>query len=341
MMKKNSDSGDGSVDRREFLKRLAINGGLAAGAVATGYLFHSGGLTIRNNADDSTVYGSTFPLSPERVAAESSVPGILAVAKGSDPGGITRQAIEALGGMGQFVSQGDRVLLKPNIGWDRRPKFAANTNPHVVAAIASMCFEAGASKVVVTDSPCNNPDRCFDKSGLKRALSGMDVQLLIPNDRDYAEKNLGGEALGVWPVLRAALDSDRIINIPIAKHHSSAVLSMGMKNWFGILGGGVRRGRLHQQMDRVIAELAEAVRPTLTVLDAYRILFRNGPQGGSLMDTKKPETIIASTDPVAVDAYGTRLFDLSPADVPYIGMAEEMSLGVSDTDSLENIVVGG
>jgi uncharacterized protein (DUF362 family) len=342
-MKKKAETDKDSVDRREFLKRLTINSAIAAGAVAAGFTFRSGGLGIFDERAGSGAEGGgeVLPLFPRAGLPASPPPGHLAVARGGDPVTITRQAVEALGGMQKFVARGDRVLLKPNIGWDRRPKFAANTNPDVVAAVARMCLEAGASKVVVTDSPCNNPARCFDKSGLKKKLAGLEVELLIPTDRDYVEKNLGGEVLGVWPVLRSALDSDKIINIPIAKHHSSAVLSMGMKNWFGILGGGTRRGQLHQEMSLAIAELASAVRPALTVLDAYRILFRNGPQGGSLRDTKKIETVVASADPVAVDAYGARFFDLEPGQVPYVSIGEKMGLGSADPGTLETILVGG
>jgi uncharacterized protein (DUF362 family) len=337
-------SSDGKgVDRREFLKRLAINSAVAAGAVAAGFTFRSAGLPVpaEPSEDGATAGSGTIPLSADRKPAGTEAGGRIAVARGADPAAITRLAVEALGGMAAFVSRGDRVLIKPNIGWDRRPKFAANTNPDVVAELARMCLDAGASKVVVTDSPCNNPVRCFDKSGLKKTLAGLDVELLIPTERDYAEKNLGGKALGVWPVLRTALDSDRIVNVPIAKHHSAAMLSMGMKNWYGILGGGTRRGRLHQQMARGIAELAAAVRPTLTVLDAYRILHRNGPQGGSLMDTKKLETVVASADAVAVDAYGAGFFDLAPSQVPYIPLAEEMGVGSSDLESIETVAVSG
>jgi uncharacterized protein (DUF362 family) len=190
---------------------------------------------------------------------------------------------------------------------------------------------------VVTDSPCNNPARCFDRSGLEDSLAGLDVRLLVPTERDYAERDLGGEVLGVWPVLRPVLECDKIINLPIAKHHSSSVLSLGMKNWFGILGGGKLRGRLHQEMALSIAELAAFVRPALTVLDAWRILWRNGPQGGSLRDTREHKTIAASTDPVAIDAFGATFFDLAPDQVPFVPVAAAMGLGTADLGAVETI----
>ncbi|MFH2001502.1 MAG: DUF362 domain-containing protein [Planctomycetota bacterium] len=328
-----------SVDRREFCKRVAIDTALGAGALAAGFGFKSRGLPVSQDMPPE-VASSEGKSGPAEMNPVSSGPRPLAVAKGDDPSAATEQVIRSLGGISELVSRNDRVLIKPNIGWDRRVKFAANTNPDVVATLARLCLEAGAKKVVVTDSPCNNPARCFDKSGLKEALAGMDVELLIPTARDYVDQDLGGEVLKTWPVLKALLESDKVINVPIAKHHSSAVLSLGMKNWYGILGGGKQRGQLHQEMALSIAELAEYVRPALTVLDAYRILFRNGPQGGSLQDTKMLNTIAASRDPVAVDAFGTGFFGLKPEEVPYIPIAVEKGLGIADLDSIEIITTG-
>jgi uncharacterized protein (DUF362 family) len=145
---------------------------------------------------------------------------------------------------------------------------------------------------------------------------------------------LKGEVVGKWPVLRVFLESDRVINVPVAKHHSSAVLTLGMKNWYGILGGGRRRGQLHQEMAAGIADLAGFAQPDLTILDAFRVVFRNGPQGGSPRDTKLLKTVAVSTDPVAIDAFGATLFDLDPKSVPYIPLAEARGLGTADFESL-------
>ncbi|MHC4942621.1 MAG: DUF362 domain-containing protein [Planctomycetota bacterium] len=333
------------LDRRIFLRRVAIDSGLAAGMIAAGFALKGEGLPLTGIAG-----GETGPeiSAGDRVSRRDGSeiprdqgPAPLARARSEDPRQAARLAIQALGGMEKFITRGDRVLIKPNVGWDRRAKFAANTNPDVVASVAQMCLEAGAGKVVVTDSPCNNPVRCFDKSGIKKALAEMDALVLVPTDRDYVEKDLGGEVLKTWPVLKVLFDSDVIINLPIAKHHSSAILTLGMKNWYGILGGGKRRGQLHQEMALGIAELAQYVRPHLTILDAYRILLRNGPQGGSLSDTEVKKTVIASRDPVAVDACGAGLFGLKPEEVPYIPIAVSKGLGTADLDSIEMHEVNG
>jgi uncharacterized protein (DUF362 family) len=216
---------------------------------------------------------------------------------------------------------------------------AANTNPHVVAELARLCLQSGAKKVVVSDNPCNNPARCFDRSGMRRALEGLDVEILVPTERDFVEFDVKGEVVKKWPILRAFLECDRAINVPVAKHHSSAVLTMGMKNWYGILGGGRRRGQLHQRMAQGIADLAGFARPDLTVLDAFRVIVRNGPQGGSFKDVKELRTVAVSTDPVAVDAFGATLFGLDHRDVPYIPLGEGMGLGTADFLSLDPVEV--
>lgn len=323
------------IDRREFWKRVAVNTTLGTGALAAGFGLKSEGIPL--NREEAEAPGEIQDKSVADGKPEEAIAHPLAVAKNDDAAVATEQVIQALGGIKEFVSPGDRVLIKPNIGWDRRVKFAANTNPDVVATLARLSLEAGAKEVVVTDSPCNNPARCFDKSGMKKKLAKLDVNLLIPTTRDYVDQDLGGKVLKTWPVLKVLLECDKVINVPIAKHHSSAVLSLGMKNWYGILGGGKRRGQLHQEMALGIAELAAYVRPTLTVLDAYRILFRNGPQGGSLKDTKKLDTIVASKDPVAIDAYGAGFFDLKPEEVPFIPIAAEWGLGNADLSTVEII----
>jgi uncharacterized protein (DUF362 family) len=345
-MTEENENKDGSseLDRRIFLRRIAIDSSLAAGMIAAGFALKGEGLPLIDQTVPDPGSGLSGGRTIRTKGAEDPFPlkpSPLAVARSDDPAEAARLAMEALGGMERFVSQGDRVLIKPNVGWDRREKFAANTNPDLVASVARMCIAAGASRVVVTDSPCNNPVRCFDKSGIKKAVTALEAEVLVPTDRDYVETDLGGEVLKTWPVLKVLFDSDVIINLPIAKHHSSAILTMGMKNWYGILGGGKRRGQLHQEMALGIAELAEYVRPQLTILDAYRILLRNGPQGGSLRDTEIRKTVIASADPVAVDARGAGLFGLKPEEVPYIPIAASKGLGTADLAAVEIRERGG
>jgi uncharacterized protein (DUF362 family) len=210
------------VDRRGFLKITA-----AAGA----------GLVMPGGMAMASTQGSTT----------------LAVAKGPDPASIARAAVEALGGMGRFVKKGEVVVVKPNIAWDRRPEQAANTNPEVVAEVVRMCLEAGAGKVKVLDRTCNDPRRCYVQSGIAEALKPLDVELRHIDERRFRKVMIGGRAIKEWPLYSEVLDSDRLINMPIAKHHGLARLTMAIKNWMGVMGG--RRSAIHQKLDQALADL--------------------------------------------------------------------------------------
>jgi len=205
---------------------------------------------------------------------------------------------------------------------------AANTNPEVVATLVRLCFEAGAGAVVVTDNTCNDPERCFTRSGIWKAAQAAGAEVILPAEHRFRDYDMGGIILGRMPVLVPAVSADRFINVPIAKHHGLSKFTGAMKNLYGILGG--RRNRLHQRIDDSIADLAEFIRPTLTVMDATRVLLRNGPQGGNLADTQEVGKVIASTDQVAVDAWSCRLIGLTPADLPYLALAQQRGLGTAD-----------
>jgi len=319
------------IARRTFIKRAAIGTGLSALFSGIYIAFKGKGISL-DDSDQApvTLKPRTF-LPPEKP--------LFVVARGKDPARLAEAALEAHGGLAATISKGDTVLLKPNIGWDRPARTAANTNPQIVRTVAERCVEAGAKKVIVSDNSCNNPARCFDRSGIRKELAGLPVDLLIPTERDFVEVDVGGETVKKWPVLRAYFECDRLINLPVAKHHSSAVLTLGMKNWYGILGGGRLRGQLHQEMATGIVDLAQFARPDLTLLDAFRVIFRNGPQGGSLADTKDLHTVALSADPVAVDAFGATLFGLQPQQVPFIPAAVDRGLGRADYTSLDPIEV--
>ena len=131
--------------------------------------------------------------------------------------------------------------------------------------------------------------------------------------------------LSSWDVLAAVLQADRLINVPVVKHHSLSRLTCGLKNHMGLLGGN--RGRLHQEIHASVVDLAAAFRPTLTVVDATRVMLRNGPTGGRLDDLKAVNAVAAGTDAVACEAWAARQLGLDPFDVPSIVQAEGRGLG--------------
>jgi uncharacterized protein (DUF362 family) len=207
----------------------------------------------------------------------------LAVARGGDPAAITKAALVALGGMKRFVKSGDDVIIKPNICVNyRTPEYAATTNPTVVATLVSLCLEAGAQQVRVMDTPFPGipADIAYQVSEIGQAVEAAGgamevmspvkfVTTLIPDGKDLTE----------WEVYQDVLDTDVLINVPIAKTHNLARLSLGIKNLLGVI---TKPNQIHSNLGQRAADLASLVRPTLTVVDAVRIMTAGGPTGGSL-----------------------------------------------------------
>jgi uncharacterized protein (DUF362 family) len=235
--------------------------------------------------------------------------------------------------MQRFVSRQEVVVIKPNIAWDRTPEQAANTNPELVAEVVRQCWHAGAKRVIVTDVSCNEARRCFHRSGIEVAARAAGAEVILPDPELFREVELGGVVLKSWPVFTPFLEADKIINLPIAKHHELTGATLGMKNWYGILGG--QRNRLHQQIHQSLADLASFMMPTLTIMDCYRILLRNGPTGGNLEDVALKKTVVAGTDPVALDAYVAKAYwNLDAEHLPYLQMAANRGLGTVEFEKL-------
>jgi len=264
-------------------------------------------------------------------AAEAGRP-VVVVAKNGAPGTLAVAAVKALGGMGKYVKRGDVVVVKPNIGWDRTPEQAANTNPDVVKAVVKMCLEAGAKKVRVMDRPCNDPRRCYKRSGIQDAVESIGNPAAVVehvDERNFVPMPIkGGKALTSWTFNKDVLDADKVINVPIAKHHNAARLTMSLKNIMGCLGGN--RGNIHHDLDRNIADLNRVMKFDLIVMDATLVLTANGPQGGNLKDVKRLDTVVAGVDPVAVDSFGATLFGITAKDVPHVVFASQAGLGEMD-----------
>lgn len=257
----------------------------------------------------------------------------LAIAHGPIPSRITRAAIDAMGGMKRFISRGDIVVIKPNMAWDRTPEQAANTNPEVVAEVVKMCYEAGAKKVRVFDRTVNDPRRCYVQSGIAGAAKAAGAEVEFVDERKFKEMAIKGEAMKSWPLYTELFEADKIINIPIAKHHGLAKLTMSMKNWMGVMGG--LRRQIHQRLDESLVDLSMFIKPTLTILDSVRILVANGPQGGSLDDVKRLDTVIVGTDQVAIDSFGATLFGMKGSDLGYVRIADNRGLGTMDISKLK------
>jgi uncharacterized protein (DUF362 family) len=304
-MASDNPASNGSMTRREAMLQLLRLTGAGAGTAAAA-----------NVHRDHTV------------ASDAALPEMVVV-QGDDPRALVRRAFADLGGVGRFIAQHDVVVLKPNIAWDRTPEQAANTNPDVVAETVKQCWAAGAKRVIVTDVSCNEAERCFHRSGIAAAARGEGAEVILPDPARFREVNLGGEILQSWKVFEPFLIADKVINLPIAKQHDLTGATLGFKNWYGILGG--ERNRLHQQIHQSLVDLAAFMLPTLTLIDCYRVLLRNGPTGGNVEDVAVHKTLVAGTDPVALDAYVAKAYWNLDADaLPYLKLAEKRGLGRSD-----------
>ncbi len=259
----------------------------------------------------------------------------LAVGRGADPAAITRAAIAALGGIERFVRPGSDVVVKPNICADYHPpEYAVTTNPVVVATVVALCLGAGARRVRVMDTPLGGTaESAYAVSGIAEAVRAVGGEMEVMGRPRFVRTAIpAGRDLTAWEVYRAALEADVLIDVPIAKHHSLARLSLGGKN---LLGLARTPNQFHRNLGQRIADLGSLLRPTLTVVDAVRILVAHGPTGGSLNDVRQTDTVIASHDLVAADAWAATLFGLTGADVDYVRLAAGMGLGTIELDSVK------
>ena len=339
--------------RRDFLRLMA----LGAGSLTLNQFLTACGLNPAPGLPTSIPILPTLPssVSPVETLAgtqdSSAIPtptkalssADVVVARGGEPEEMVRRALEAYGGMGTFVPKGANVVIKPNICVAYHTyEYAATTNPWVVGTLVKMAVTAGASRVQVFDFPFGgSAQEAYTRSGIQEQVLAAGGEMLPMPEFKYVTTDIpNGVDLKYTHAFKDALDADVLIDVPIAKHHGSARLSLGMKNLMGLI---LDRSAIHRDLGQRIADLNTLFRPKLTVVDAVRILTNHGPSGGNLDDVKKLDTIIVSSDIVAADSYATTLFGLQPTDIGYIRAATKMGLGKSDLNiiKVEEIAVGG
>lgn len=303
------------LTRRQFV-RLAMAAGLGTALTSCG--------------------GREIPAPKERARNEpASDQAYLAVARGQEPRAITLAALAALGGIERFVKSGADVIVKPNICVDFRSyEYGATTNPEVVAALVEQCLGAGANRVRVMDLPFGgSPESAYARSGIGDAVKAAGGKMEVMNRAKFRKVEIPeGRDLTSWEVYQDILTADVVIDVPVAKHHSLARLSLAGKNLLGVI---LRRNEMHANLGQRTADLVSLVRPTLTVVDAVRTLMAHGPGGGNLDDVRQTNTVIASHDIVAADAYAATLFDLTGDQVAYVKAAAEMGLGTLDLERIK------
>jgi len=306
------------MKRRDFLRTGAL---MSAGAA------------ISLNFD-----GLQAALNSNTIAVESA-PDLVAV-MGGEPEAMLDKALEALGGIGNFVKKGQKIVIKPNIGWDRKPELAGCTNPQLIGALVKRCLSAGASKVTVFDNTCDDWKKCYASSGIEDAVKAAGGLIIPGNDDKYYTKTITlpkGVKLKTAKVHEALIEADAWINVPILKNHGGAKFSCAMKNLMGIV---VDPQYFHaNDLHQCIADICTwEKKPVLNIVDAYRILFQNGPQGKSAADVNLAKSLIASKDIVAVDTAALQFFNqvkkLELEAVSHITMGQSHKLGTTDLQSI-------
>lgn len=307
------------MKRRQFLK-TAVLGGVAA-AVGT-----------------PTARLQAASLATARPSQADDLPDLVAV-MGGEPEVLYARAISEMGGMGRYVKPGMKVVVKPNIGWDKSPEFAANTNPVLVAAIVRDCLAAGAAQVTVFDHSCDNGPDSYRSSGIEAAAKEAGAQVANAFEEKYfKEVNLPlAVKMKTAKIHEALVECDVWINVPILKNHGGAKMTVCMKNYMGVVWD---RRYLHtHDLQQCIADAATyEKRPVLNIVDAYRIMTQNGPKGKSVEDVQTPKALFISRDIVAADTAAVQFFnqfkEMPLASVKHISYAQAAQLGTMNLESL-------
>lgn len=261
----------------------------------------------------------------------------LVMVRNGSPAQMADKVFDLLGGVSRFVSRGDYVLVKPNLSWDRSPEYAATTNPELVSAVVTQCYKAGAKKVLIVDNTCNDARRSYKNCLIQEMASKAGADVRFVRDSHFVETDIpGGTTIKRWPIHKEVFKVDKLINMPILKHHSLSQVTIGFKNMMGLVGGN--RGRIHRPFPENIVDINRVIIPQLTIVDAIKILRRNGPSGGNLKDVEELNTVIAGTDRVLVDAWSARIFGKDPNTLKYLKLAHEAGMGEIDTEKFKPVI---
>ena len=258
----------------------------------------------------------------------------LVAVKGGEPNVMFDKAIESLGGMKQFVTKGQTVLVKPNIGWDTSPERGANTNPKLVGRIIEHCFDAGAKEVFVFDHTCEYWANCYTNSGIEKAAKDAGAKVVSGETEGYYQEVAipNGKSLRKAKVHELLLSSNVIINVPVLKVHDGARATIAMKNFMGVVWD--RRYWHANNLHQCIADFATYCKPSLNIVDAYTVMKQNGPRGTSVEDTVMMKSLVVSSDIVAVDAASAKLLGFEPSEIGHIKIADAMHVGTMDLSGL-------
>ena len=281
------------------------------------------------------------PLLGSQVGSEKTKTPDLVAIKNGEPDEMFDKGIKALGGIDNFVKKGQTVVVKPNIAWNSGPERGANTNPKLVKRVVEHCIDAGAKKVYVFDNPCDNWESTYKITGIEKASKDAGAVVVPANTESYFQEVRvpGANILKTTKVHELILDTDVFINIPILKHHGSTLMTSAMKNLMGVVWD--RMFYHDNDLHRCITEFCLYRKPDLNIVDAYYVMFRNGPQGRSKNDLREEKMQLISTDIVAIDTAASKILGRKPQDIKHIVYGDERNLGIMNLERLniERIVL--
>ena len=320
------------MSRRAMIRRVATVAGIGTAGTYLGLAPEDWPGSMRDKTGLKSVpKRPSFRLNDYRVARPATAVDV-GIGRGSNVQERLRKALDLVGGLQHYIEPGDIVLLKPNVAFDRSPNLGATTHPEIIEALIRMILtDCRAQEVRVADNPIESPPDCFAKSGVRKAVEIAGGRVYLPDSNAFRMLNTPGAKLieNWWFFNRPFTNVDKVIGVAPVKDHNLCHASMGIKNWYGLLGG--RRNQFHQDIHEIVSDLSIMMKPTLTILDGSHILMKNGPTGGDPSNVKPGNAVVVGVDPVAMDAWAFEHLLERGKDYPrYIYKAEEKGSGRVD-----------
>lgn len=328
------------IDRRTLFKRIAAAGGVAGAASYLALAPENWPLSLRDSTGLRSIpREKPFTLRDYRVEKPFGKPDV-GIGRQGSPREKLLAALDAIGGLQHYIKPGDIVLVKPNVAFDRAPNLGATSNPELVELLVNMLLvDCRAQEVRVADNPIESPADCFEKSKVRFATEKAGGRVYLPDSNAFKMLNTPGAKLieRWWFFHRPFTNVDKVIGLAPVKDHNLCHASMGIKNWYGLLGG--TRNQFHQDIHEIVSDLSIMIRPTMTILDGTHILMQNGPTGGDPSNVKPGDAVIASVDPVAADAWAfEHLLERGREYPRYLFKAEEKGSGLVNWEGRVRIV---
>lgn len=317
------------MDRRGFFKKAAIVSGIAGATGYASFAPDSWPLSMRDDTGlNSVPKAPQLTLKPFTVEKPFGKPDV-AVGRQGTPEQMLRAALDGLGGLQHYIKPGDIVLVKPNVAFDRSPNLGATSDPKLLEILVRMLLvDCRAQEVRVADNPIESPADCFAKSKIGEATAVAGGRVYLPDSNAFRMLNTPGAKLieHWWFFHRPFTNVDKVIGLSPVKDHNLCNASIGIKNWYGLLGG--TRNTFHQDIHGIISDLAIMIKPTMTILDGTKILIKNGPTGGDPSNVVPGDAVVAGLDPVALDAWAFEHLLKRGREYPeYLAMSEAKGAG--------------